>query len=390
MTSTRHSTAYDQITAAQLHQRGTSKWTRYGSDVLGAWVAEMDFTVAPPIKAALQAAIDCDCFGYAPGDEHTGLTAATAAFHRRNGLNVESNQIFVMPDVLKALELGIDAFSPPGSAVVVLTPAYPPFFSVAQLLERPVVEVPMHNDRGYHTLDLDGIDRAFASGAKTLILCNPHNPLGRLFSRQELSALAAVVHKHGARVVTDEVHGPLTMPGETFTPYATASAEAAGHSVTLTSASKGWNVAGLKCAQLTVTNPDDIATWKRVPGLRSHGASILGIIANRVAYEQGWDWLEDTLAYLDGNRRALENLLRAYLPQVVYWKPQGTYLSWLDCRQLGLDNPGEFFLEHAKVAVNDGSHFGEPGKGFVRLNFATSAAILGQIVKQMGQAVAAR
>jgi cystathionine beta-lyase len=179
----------------------------------------------------------------------------------------------------------------------------------------------------------------------------------------------------------------LTYPGETFTPYAAATAAAAGHSLTLLSASKGWNVPGLKCAQLVLTQTADLERWRATSALRSHGASILGILANRVAYEAGRPWLDATLTYLDGNRRRLGELLATHLPAVGYHPPQATYLAWLDCRALGLERPAAFFLEHAKVAVSEGAAFGEPGKGFVRLNFATSAALLERIVQAMAAAV---
>ncbi|HEY8743339.1 MAG TPA: aminotransferase class I/II-fold pyridoxal phosphate-dependent enzyme [Chloroflexota bacterium] len=380
------SSIYDNVSLAQLRARGSAKWMHYGDEVLAAWVAEMDFPLAPPIQEALRAAVERGCVGY-PDSSRSGLPEAAVAWLAKLGVHVVPEQVQTLPDVLKGLELGIDVFSPPGSAVIVPTPAYPPFFSVPKLLDRPILEVPMANDQGCPRLDLDGIDRAFAAGAKTLILCNPHNPLGRLFSRDEMCALAEVVERHGGRVVADEVHGPLTYPDETFTPYAASSPAAAGHSLTLLSASKGWNVPGLKCAQLVLTQPADMERWRAVSTLRSHGASILGILANRVAYEAGRPWLTDTLAYLDGNRRRLGELLATHLPAAGYRMPEATYLAWLDCRRLGLENPAAFFLEQAKVAVSDGAAFGAPGKGFVRLNFATSAALLERIVMAMAGAV---
>lgn len=384
----REPSVYDSVSIEQLRARGSDKWSHYGNDVLAAWVAEMDFPLAPPIQEALRAAIERGCAGYPAASTKTGLPEATAAWLAGLGVHVAPEQVQTLPDVLKGLELGIDTFSPPGSAVIVPTPAYPPFFSVPKLLGRAILEVPMDDAQRCPRLDLDGIDRAFAAGGKTLILCNPHNPLGRLFSGDELRSLADVVERHGGRVIADEVHGPLTYPGETFTPYAAASPVAAGHSITLLSASKGWNVPGLKCAQLVLTQPADLARWHEVSTLRSHGASILGILANRVAYEAGRPWLDETLTYLDGNRRFLGELLATHLPAIGYRVPEATYLAWLDCRSLVLKQPAAFFLEQAKVAVSNGAAFGEPGRGFVRLNFATSAALLERIVTAMSAAVA--
>jgi len=382
---------YDAVTIEHLRTRGNSKWSHHDEDVLAAWVAEMDFPLAPPIRQALIDAIARHNCGYSPAALKTGLPQACAAwFGATTGFRVDPEQVHLLPDVLKGLELAIDTFSPPGSPVIVPTPAYPPFFAVAQLCGRPVIEAPMRNEGGRHTFDLEGFERALAAGARTLVVCNPHNPLGRVFSRQELLEVAEVVERRGARVVADEVHGPLVYPGAAYIPYASVSATAAEHSVTLTSASKGWNVAGLKCAQILLTSPADAEVWGALSALRTHGASSLGITANRVAFESGQEWLGQTIAYLDRNRRRLGELLGGYLPQVGYWNPEGTYLAWLDCRGLGVEQPSAFFLERARVAVNDGARFGTPGEGFVRLNFATTTAILERIVEAMAQAVRTR
>lgn len=244
----------------------------------------------------------------------------------------------------------------------------------------------MAADHGQYVLDLDAIEAAFRSGAGTLILCNPYNPLGRVFKLNELAALSEIVERYRARVIADEVYAPLVYSSSTHIAYATVSEVASLHSVTLTSAAKGWNVAGLKCAQIVLTNPVDLEIWNRLPAERTRGAGILGILANRVAYEEGSPWLETIVTYLDGNRKLLADLLAHYLPAIRYTIPEGTFLAWLDCREMGLDNPAQFFLEHSKVALNSGAPFGPPGVGHVRLNFATSRAILTEIVERMAVA----
>ena len=244
---------------------------------------------------------------------------------------------------------------------------------------------------GRLALDLDGIAAAFRAGGHLLILCSPCNPAGRVYTPAELAAVTEVVARHGGRVFADEIHAPLIYPGHRHTPYAKTSAQAARHSITSISASKGWNLPGLKCAQLILTSDADAETWAAAGGLAEHGASTPGVRANTAAFTAGGDWLAEVLSYLDGNRMLLADLIAEHLPGVRYQPPEGTYLAWLDCRALGLgDSPGEFFLDKAQVLVNDGPAFGEAGKGHVRLNFATPRPVLAQIVRQLGNAVANR
>jgi cystathionine beta-lyase len=381
--------AFEDLSIDELRRRGTAKWSFYGEDVLAAWVAEMDYPLAPALRAALHDAIERGATGYPPRADDTGLPAACSAWlTQRFGAAVEPHQIRILPDVLHGIVVAIELFSPPASAVVVPTPSYPPFFETVRVAGRAIVEVPMAvEDGGRPVLDLDAIDNALRAGARTVILCHPHNPLGRVFTHMELAALAETVGRHGARVVIDALHAPLVYPGVTYVPYAAVSEAAAYHSVTLISASKGWNLPGLKCAQAVLSNPADLALWDRASFLRTGGASILGILANRVAYEQGEAWRAQTVAYLAGNRDLLGDLLADLLPQVRYTPPQATYLAWLDCAALALDDPARFFLKQASVALSGGADFGAPGRGHVRLNFATSRAILTRIVQRMAAAV---
>lgn len=381
---------YDRLDVAQLRDRGSMKWTAYGPDVLAAWVAEMDFPTVPAVDRAVRAAIDRGYYGYPPDDRVTGLPAATARVLAAGGLRVQPERIRLLPDVLRGIELAIGLYSPAGSPVIVPTPAYPPFLDVARACGRPVVQVAMRDTDAGWCYDLPAIDAALAAGAGTLIVCNPHNPLGRVFDAAELSAVAEVVESHGARVIADEVHSPLTYAGDVHVPYASLSAVAAAHSVTLVSASKAWNLPGLKCAQVVLTSETDARAWEGLSYVRTQGASTLGVVANLAAYTSGADWLAVTLSYLDGNRRLLADLLAERLPQVRFGLPQATYLAWLDCRALGLTDPAAFFLDRAKVAVNDGATFGAAGRGGVRLNFATPRPILRQVVDRMADAVADR
>jgi cystathionine beta-lyase len=209
-----------------------------------------------------------------------------------------------------------------------------------------------------------------------------------VYEPDELAAVSAVVERHGGRVFSDEIHAPLVYPGHRHVPYASLSPATAAHTVTATSASKAWNLPGLKCAQILLTSQADIAAWESVGMLTSHGASTPGTRANTAAYRGGGDWLAEIVGYLDGNRRLLGELLAEHLPDIGYSQPEGTYLAWLDCRSTGLgDSPAPFFRDRAGVVFNDGPTFGLAGRGHVRLNFATPRPVLAEIVRRMAAAL---
>ncbi len=380
--------ALDQVSVGELRRRGSLKWTYAGPEVIGAFVAEMDFGTAPAVEDALRAAIGRHAYGYLPPAAATELSGTVAAWLGRYGWTVNPDRIKPLPDVIKGLEAAINLFSRPGSPVVLPTPAYMPFLTVPPALGRQIIEVPMVTDGGRLALDLDGIAAAFRAGGHLLILCNPCNPAGRVYTPDELRAVAAVVDRHGGRVFADEIHAPLVYPGYQYVPYASVSATAAAHTITATSASKGWNLPGLKCAQLILSNEADEAVWAETAILYERGTSTLGVVANVAAFASGQDWLAGVLGYLDGNRALLAELLAEHLPAVRYRPPEGTYLAWLDCRELGLgDSPGEFFLDRAQVLVTDGPAFGQAGRGHVRFNFATPRPILTRAVGQLAAAV---
>lgn len=383
---------FDDFSSETLRQRGTIKWSLFEPDVIACWVAEMDFSIAPAVREAVRAAVERQEFGYPARDEMNGLPEAVAEFQRsRYGWTVEPSRVHTLPDVLKGIELAIRHFSPEGSPVILSTPAYMPFFELPNVTRRRIVEVPVLFDHGVYRMDVDRIESNLAAGARTVVLCNPYNPLGRSFSRAELSELASVVDRHAGRVVADEIHAPLTYPDRRHTPYASLSEVTASHTITLTSASKGWNLPGLKCAQLIISNALDEERWRSLSMLDTHGASTLGIASNLAAYRDGGSWLDAVVTYLDGNRKYLAELLAEHLPSVRYRPPEASYLAWLDCRELELDvEPADFFLEKARVATNHGPAFGAPGEGHVRFNFATSRSILAQAVEAMGEAVSRR
>jgi len=377
--------AIDATTVTMLRARGSFKWTAPGPDGLGAAVAEMDFGAAPAILDAL-AALSADAnFGYLSPVLADQLAGACAEFQRRRyGWEVDPALIHPVPDVLKALEIAITHFSRPGSPVILPTPAYMPFLSVPGFLGREIIQVRMRDDAGFFTFDLDAIEAAFRAGGHLLIFCNPCNPLGRVFTAAEIARLTDVVDRHGGRVFADEIHGALVYPGQRHLPYAATSATAAAHTLTATSASKAWNLPGLKCAQVILSSEPDRQTWEDMGFYAAHGASNPGVVANIAAYRHGGAWLDEVLAYLDDSRRLLARLLQRHLPRVRYRPPDGTYLAWLDCTAMDLPgSPGALVTERAKVTVIDGPAFGDGGPGAFRLNFATPQPILAEMVERI-------
>ncbi|MDQ2812666.1 MAG: aminotransferase class I/II-fold pyridoxal phosphate-dependent enzyme [Actinomycetota bacterium] len=381
--------AIDTTTAPMLRARGSFKWAAPGPDGFGAAVAEMDFGAAPAILEALSGLSADANFGYLPPFLATELAEACAEFEqRRFGWHVDPAQVHHIPDVIKALELSITCFSRPGAPVILPTPAYMPFLSVPGFLGREIIQVPMRGEAGFFTFDLDAIGDAFRAGGHLLVFCNPYNPLGRVFTVAEMTQLTEVVDRHGGRVFADEIHAPLVYPGFRHVPYASTSDVAASHTLTATSASKAWNLPGLKCAQVILSNAADQRRWEQMGFFASHGASNPGVVANIAAFRHGQSWLEEVLGYLDESRRLLADLLGRHLPQVRYRPPDGTYLAWLDCTAMDLPgSPGALVADRARVTVVDGPAFGTGGGGAFRFNFATPQPILTEMVERLAAAL---
>lgn len=382
---------FDSIAVADLETVAGKKWSTFPG-CTGAWVAEMDFGTAPAIQDQLRRVVNEGFFGYLPDFLRNEMQAASARWCSTHyGWAVPVERIRPVPDVIDAMRVAVTDFSRPGSKVIVPTPAYMPFLTVPKLAGREIIEAPCLFKNGRWELDYDGIDSAFAAGGGIFIHCNPHNPLGRVYDRNELVQLSEIVEKHGGRVFSDEIHAPITFPGHTHIPYASVSPAAAGHTITATSASKAWNLAGLKCAQVILSNDADAESWKRNSSFAEHGASTFGVIANTAAYASGEPWLRDVLSYLDHNRNLLGALFSELLPEVGYVMPEGTYLAWLDFRATGIGEEVDlFFREHAKVAIVNGRACGEAGKGFVRFNLAMSTPLLAETVQRMATAVRTR
>jgi cysteine-S-conjugate beta-lyase len=383
--------AIDATSAEVLRGRGSFKWAAPGPNGLGAAVAEMDFGAAPPIIDALARLSAEAKFGYLPQRLADELALACANFQRRRyGWAVDPGFIQPVPDVIKALEICIAHFSHPGSPVILPTPAYMPFLTVPRSHGRDIIQVQMKDDAGFFTLDLDAVEDAFRAGGHLLILCNPCNPLGRVFTRTEMTQLTSIVDRHGGRVFADEIHAPLVYAGMRHIPYASTSDTAAAHTLTATSASKAWNLPGLKCGVVILTSVADQKRWEDIGTFATRGASNAGVAAGIAAFRDGEAWLDDVLAYLDDSRTLLATLLSHHLPEVRYRPPEGTYLAWLNCAAMDLpESPGALVIDRANVTVVDGPAFGAGGDGAFRLNFATPQPILTEMVERIATALGA-
>ncbi|WP_419538101.1 MalY/PatB family protein [Mycobacterium intracellulare] len=375
------------------------KWRAHPADVLPLWVAEMDVNLPPTVAEALRRAVDNGDTGYPCG---TTLAEAVSAFAARHWDwdDLEVGRTALVPDVMLGIVEVLRLVTDRGDAVVVNPPVYAPFYAFVAHDGRRVIEAPLTEGR----IDLGALEEAFSRARAThgnvaYLLCNPHNPTGAVHTAEELRAVAELARRYGVRVVSDEIHAPVILPGSRFTPFLTV--PGAENAFALTSASKAWNLSGLKAA-LAVAGPQAAADLNRMPEEVSHGPSHLGVIAHAEAFRSGADWLDATLNGLDANRKLLGELVAEHLPGVKYQWPQGTYLAWLDCRALGIDEeesdglavvadlsgPARWFLEHARVALSSGHVFGTGGAGHVRLNFATSRAVLTEALSRMGRALA--
>ncbi|MCA9511499.1 MAG: PatB family C-S lyase [Myxococcales bacterium] len=388
----------DALDAERLGRRLNEKWNTYpDKDVLCAWVAEMDFPLARPIRAVLERALETDDVGYAIALRDTGLADAFAArMDERFGWRVEPERCEILSEVVQGLYLSLLAYSEPGDGAVVQTPIYPPFLSAVRETGRALVENRLVRTGGpgdaRFEIDFDALARDAGARTRVLLLCNPHNPTGRVFGRAELERLAALALERDWVVVTDEIHADLVFDGRRHVPFATLSPEVAARTVTLTSASKAFNIPGLRTAVAHFGSRElqqrfDGAVPRHVRG----GIGILGIYATIAAWRDSQPWLDTVRDYLAANRDTALAYLGARCPEVVTTPLEATYLLWLDCSALGLaPSPARFLYEHGRIALSDGRAFGRGFEGFARLNLATSRAILEEILERFATAVERR
>jgi cystathionine beta-lyase len=382
--------SFDAVTLEHLRRRRSEKWRKHAEDVLPSFYAEMDFAPAPAVTAALSRAVQDGDLGYAHADA-SGVGAAFAGFAaRRWGWAVDPEAVVAVPDVMVGVAELLRGLTPPGAGVVITPPVYPPFFSVIAETGRRVVEVPLRDAGEERRLPLDGIRAALSDGARAVLLCNPHNPTGAVAARDELERLGELAAEHDAVVLSDEIHAPLVFGTAAHVPFCSLPEAATERAITLTSASKGWNVAGLKCGLAVASSRRMRQALAELPVDLADRVGHLGVIATEAAFDDGEPWLDEVLAYLAESRRRLPGLLAEHLPEVGWEPGEATYLAWLDCRALGLgDDPAARFLERGRVALASGPEFGAAGRGFARLNLGTSWALVEEAVRRMAQAVRA-
>ncbi|MDF9716174.1 aminotransferase class I/II-fold pyridoxal phosphate-dependent enzyme [Nocardioides sp. ChNu-153] len=379
------------------------KWSAVPEGTIPAWVAEMDYAPAPAVTAAVAAALRTGRTGYPhlsldgaedDGSDTAALAGAFRGFAARHwGWDVPAGSLTLTPDVVTGLRVAVETLVPPGP-VVLPTPCYPPFRELLALAAREVVALPVDPDAPTATLDLDRLEAAFAAGARGLLLCSPHNPLGRRWTRAELEAVRDLAERHGARVVADEVHAPLVLPepdgaaapdgsgGAGFTPYLAVDPRG----ITVTSASKAFNVPGLACAHLVTPDPADAAALRGVVHSANHGVSRLGVAAGVAAWSDADDWLAALVERLAAQRALLADLLAAHLPQARTRPLEATYLAWLDLRAYGVPDPAAAARAHGAWPAPGQDY--EPGlEGHVRLNLATTPERLEALVERIARAL---
>lgn len=361
------------------------KWGHAPDGTIPAWVAEMDYAPAPAIAAAVQAGVAKGMLGYPPFADHpvvAGLEEAFRGFAQRHwSWEVPEGASTVTADVVSGLRLVLETLCPPGPVVIPL-PCYPPFRTVVALAGREAAYVELDPDAETATLDLAAVERHFEAGARTLLLCSPHNPTSRVWTRAELEAVRDLAAAYDARVVVDEIHAPLTLPGADFVPYLTLDPSA----VLVTSHSKSFNTPGLKCAQVVTLDAADTERFRAVPFEANHGHTTLGMLAGAAAWRDSDLWLHTLRNRLDVLREDLAELLATHLPRARMRPLEATYLAWLDLRAYDVSDPAAAGLAHGVMLAP--GHDYHPGlEGHVRLNMATSAARLAQVVTRLAAAL---
>lgn len=372
-----------------LRQRTSAKWRLFEPDVIAAWIAEMDYPLAPAIAETLHSAVDRSDTGYRWVGE---LPEALAGFTAKTwGWQVDPAQVIVLPDVLTCIAQALAHFSRPGDAVVINTPVYPPFFTtVRDIAKRTLVEVPLvRTEHGGFDYDVAAMEQAFArTDVSVYLICSPHNPTGSVPSRETLIAIADAAQRHGVSVIADEVHAPLTHPGVVHTPFLSV-APSGLSAISLISASKAWNIPGLKCAQIVVANEELLAALQSsIPLEVTYGTGHFGVLASIAAYRDSVPWLDEVRVLIASNSALLSQLLTVQLREVFFAPPSASYLAWLDFGSYDLgDDPAAYFVERAKVGLSSGLGFGELGIGCARLNFGTSPQILTEIVDRLALSI---
>ena len=383
---------FDQIRA----RRNTAnlKWDTYAEDVLPMWVADMDFVSPAPVVEALRQRVEHEIFGYPVGIH--GETNELTEFRRllvdrlmeRYHWQVQPDDLVFVPGVVTGFNKACYAFAAPGAGVLVQPPVYPPILEAAENAKmiRQDAELSRAPD-GSYAIDWDVFASAITTDTRVFLLSNPHNPVGRVFRQDELERMAEICLARGVVICSDEIHSDLVYQDYRHVPIASIDPEIAQNTITLIAPSKTFNLAGLQCSVAIAQNPQLRKKFQDAGKGLVSWVNVMGLAAGQAAYRDGQEWLDQLLIYLEANRDYLYDFVRRELNGITMAKPEGMYLAWLDCREAGLDNPSDFFLKRARVALNDGATFGRGGKGFVRLNFGCPRRLLEEGLRRMHYAL---
>ena len=368
----------------------SAKWRRYGEDVLPLWVADTDFLSPEPVIRALQERVAHGIFGY--GSEPPELRPTIVErLQRQYGWSVPTEAIVFLSGVVTAFNLACQAVTEPGDGMLLQTPVYHPMFRVTANAGLTLQEMELaRQEDGRYLIDFDLMGRTIRDNTRVFLLCNPHNPIGRVYERAELEQMADICLRNRMIICSDEIHCELVYRGHPHTPIASLGPQVANQTITLMAPSKTFNIPGLHCSMAIIENPELREQFTAARRGLVSSVGIMGYVAALAAYRDGQSWLDELLLYLEGNRDFMAKYVDAHLPGVRMAKPEGTFLAWLDCREAAIDrNPQHFFLQEAKVAMNDGAVFGTGGEGFVRLNFGCCRSLLTEALERMRQALEA-
>jgi cystathionine beta-lyase len=377
---------FDQLPERQATE--CVKWHKFPEDVLPMWVADMDFTSPEPVIQALRERVDHGVFGY-PQESPELRQVIIQRLSELYDWEVTPEEIILLPGVIEGFNLACQARATPGGGVLQQLPVYPPFLCAPGNAGMELQEAELVRDEhGAYAIDWEVYEEAIDERTQVFMLCNPHNPVGRVFHREELERMAEICLSRGVVICSDEIHCDLVYSENTHIPIATLDPEVAQNTITLMAPSKTYNLPGLQASFAVIQNADlrerfckerkDLVPW----------VNVMGLVAMQAAYQDGQDWYEQLMVYLEGNRDYAYQYVQEKLPGISMAKPEGTYLAWLDCRETGIpENPCEYFIEKGRVGLNDGKTFGSGGEGFVRLNFACPRAVLGEGLARMKQAL---
>jgi cystathionine beta-lyase len=382
-------TTFDFDRVIDRRSTESNKWKSYPPDVLPMWVADMDFESPPAVIQALQRRAQHGIFGYVTRPE-TYYQAIIDWMRTRHGWEIKREWLAHSPGVVTALNLAVHAFTQPGDKIIVQPPVYHPFFTIVKNNGRQLVYNQLCAENGYYRMDLTDLQKRIDSRTRAVILCSPHNPVGRVWTRDELLALAEICVRRNILIFSDEIHSDLILPGHTHTPIASLAPEIAERTITFIAPSKTFNVPGLYTAAAIIPNRQLHTQFNHMlENFALNGSNIFGMIALETAYRHGAEWLDELLAYLQGNIDFADHFFRTRVPKINVVCPEGTYLLWLNCRALGLthDDLRDLFLKQAKVALNEGHTFGPGGEGYMRMNIGCPRATLQEGLERIERAV---